>query len=151
MGSSHRIESISILTAQGSHNKQNCKTMPESQIQSCCRAIIGRRIRRPIIARRQDWICDSDITLQFTNRLWKRQLIACRHSTGVELNVDGMPIHRTGKSRKLPFLSKNWHSKKYLCTRMALKFASSSEWLKTNVAIPAHFFGSTGLEEWPYF
>ena len=30
--------------------------------------------------------------------------------TGVELNVDGMPIHRTGKSRKLPFLSKNCHS-----------------------------------------
>ena len=28
----------------------------------------------------------------------------------VELNVDGMPIHRNGKSRKLPFLSKNCHS-----------------------------------------
>ena len=34
---------------------------------------------------------------------------------------------------------------------MALKFASSSEWLITNVAIPAHFFCSTGLEEWHYF
>ena len=29
---------------------------------------------------------------------------------GVEINVDDMPIHRTGKSRKLPFLSKNCHS-----------------------------------------
>ena len=29
---------------------------------------------------------------------------------GVELNVGDKPIHRTGKSRKLPFLSKNCNS-----------------------------------------
>ena len=41
---------------------------------------------------------------------------------GVELNIEGMPIHRTGKSRK-----------------RHLKFARSSEWLRTNFVNPSHF------------
>ena len=56
-------------------------------------------------------------------------------------------IHRIDEAKKLPFLSENWHSEKDLCIRTALKFASSSECLITNVAIPAHFL-AVDLPDW---
>ena len=65
------------------------------------------------------------ISINFFYVVQKLDHLTC---AGVELKVDGMPIHRTGKSKKLPCLSKNFIPRNGLCPTMALNLPVHIFW-----------------------